>query len=86
VVSAEQAASVEQIFEAALECVPSLRTAYVAMACGDNEVLRREVEDLLAHTQTPEQFHQEPVLNLPAQEPRDSQASTLTSDGPVGAL
>ncbi|MEJ7713472.1 MAG: hypothetical protein WKF84_27415 [Pyrinomonadaceae bacterium] len=38
---------VEEVFSAALDCVPETRAAFVKEACGDDAELRREVESLL---------------------------------------
>src|SRR5690348_4059242 len=39
---------VKALFQAALDRPAGERTAFVAMACGDNDEVRREVESLLA--------------------------------------
>jgi hypothetical protein len=39
---------VERLYHAVLECEESERAAFLARACGDDEVLRREVESLLS--------------------------------------
>jgi hypothetical protein len=49
---------VARVCESALEREPSMRAAYVAEACGDDETLRREVESLLAYEGTPLLFEQ----------------------------
>src|SRR5205085_1741342 len=40
--------AVDAILQAALACEPERRDAVVAVACGDDEALRREVDSLLA--------------------------------------
>ena len=44
---------VTQVHEAALERDPSSRQAFLAVACAEDEELRREVDSLLAHEATP---------------------------------
>src|SRR5688500_15743382 len=44
---------VTQDYEAALDCAPERRAAFLADACGADIDLRRVVDSLLAHTSTP---------------------------------
>src|SRR5262245_55951254 len=45
---------IDKLFEAALECQPPERAAFLDTACADDEELRSEVESLLAsHERTP---------------------------------
>src|SRR5258705_11240681 len=47
---------VDEVCDGALDRDPGERAAFVAAACGDDEALRQEVEALLAHAQTGEDF------------------------------
>ncbi len=43
---------VNELYDAALECIPSERAAFLAEACAGNEELRREIESLLAASES----------------------------------
>lgn len=58
---------VERICQAALEHDTAARAAFLAEACQGNEVLRREVESLLAHATSAGAFMETPALNVAAQ-------------------
>src|SRR5215469_2894567 len=47
---------IEQIFSAAAELAEPERSALVKQACGEDEELRREVQSLLAHDPTGDEF------------------------------
>jgi eukaryotic-like serine/threonine-protein kinase len=53
---------VEELFNRALEQDESRRAEFVEHSCGDDEVLRREVESLLAQTKKAEHFIDSPAL------------------------
>ncbi|HMB81675.1 MAG TPA: serine/threonine-protein kinase, partial [Vicinamibacterales bacterium] len=53
---------IEEICHAALDRDVADRQAFIAAACGDDAALRHEVEALLAHAHTAEQFLAEPAL------------------------
>ena len=56
-------ARVKELFEGALALAPSLRSSYIASACGDDDALRRQVEALLAsHEQANSFLETPPVL------------------------
>src|SRR5271167_1739980 len=55
---------VEALCQAALERQASERAAFLAKACGDDEVLRREVEALLAHEAEAAKFTEAPALEV----------------------
>jgi serine/threonine-protein kinase len=61
--------AVDAILQAALACEPARRDAVVAVACGDDMALRREVESLLAeHVDDADDFLERPaaeVLGVP---------------------
>jgi eukaryotic-like serine/threonine-protein kinase len=52
----ERRRRVEELCDAALSRTGADRATFVAAACADDEALRREVEALLAHAQTAEEF------------------------------
>jgi len=75
---------IEDLCHAALQCDPSDRAAFLASACGGDEALCREVESLLVHADTAEDFIEITALQIIAQR----RASTGWDDGeaplPVG--
>jgi Tol biopolymer transport system component/tRNA A-37 threonylcarbamoyl transferase component Bud32 len=71
----DQWARVKELFEGALALAPSQRSPFVESACGDDDALRRQVEELLAsHEQaksfleTPAVLGDMPSLNLEGQQ------------------
>jgi serine/threonine protein kinase/Flp pilus assembly protein TadD len=57
---------VEELYHAALEKDESQRTAFLREVCGDDKMLRNEIESLLAYEREAEQFIESPVVELPA--------------------
>jgi len=55
---------VEDLYHRALELDESQRLEFLEHSCGDNEVLRREVESLLAHQKAAERFIESPALEV----------------------
>ena len=53
---------IEELCYAALERAPADRAAFLADACAGDEVMRREVESLLAHEANAEKFLSAPAL------------------------
>jgi dienelactone hydrolase len=49
VITPERWQRLEEIFHAARDQDPAVRSAYLGRACGDDESLRRQIESLLAH-------------------------------------
>lgn len=47
--STEQWERIEKLFQSAMELEPTKRAAFLAEACGDDQVLRREIESLLVY-------------------------------------
>jgi eukaryotic-like serine/threonine-protein kinase len=47
---------VEQLLQSALKLEENYRADFLKQACAGDEVLRREVESLLAHREHPEDF------------------------------
>jgi serine/threonine-protein kinase len=68
---------IENVCHAALNCDPAVRAAFVATACAGDEVLRREVEALLAHAQTADDFLATPLKALAAEALADAGTSLL---------
>ena len=64
---AERRRRVEEVCDAALEREGPERAAFVAAACGADDVLRHEVEALLGHAQAAERFLAAPIGALAAQ-------------------
>ena len=58
---AERRLLVEDVCEAALQREEGDRTQFVAVACGDDEALRREVEALLSHAERADRFFATPI-------------------------
>jgi serine/threonine protein kinase/Tfp pilus assembly protein PilF len=65
-VKPERWQQVEQLYHSALEKEASERSAYLAAACADDEALRREVESLLAHEDSAQNFIESPALDVAA--------------------
>ncbi|HKE60750.1 MAG TPA: serine/threonine-protein kinase, partial [Pyrinomonadaceae bacterium] len=68
---------VEQLYHAALECPAEQRPAFLAEACGADEVLRREVESLLAYEDRAENFIETPALDVAAKMMAQEQGVTV---------
>jgi serine/threonine protein kinase len=58
---------VERLYQAALEREPSQRAAFLNQACAGDEVVRREVESLLAYEPQAESFIEAPAMQMAAQ-------------------
>jgi len=74
---------VEELCQRALELNESRRAEFLQSACGGNDELRREVESLLAHERTAEQFIESPALEvagkLAAKEPDNGKSPIGTT-------
>lgn len=57
----EQWQKVKKILEAALEYPPDERERFLDKICGDDESLRREVENLLASSENADSFMEQRV-------------------------
>ncbi len=55
---------VKELCDRALDLDESRRAEFIAQSCGDDEVLRREVESLLAHEKAAEHFIDSPALEV----------------------
>jgi len=62
--TSEQWQRVKEVFEAAFESGPAVRTAFLAQACAGDDELRREVESLLAAHDADSGFMNNPVGRL----------------------
>jgi serine/threonine-protein kinase len=65
-IQSERRYQIEQICEAALKRQGSERAAFLKEACGEDEALRREVEQLLSHEETAKTFLESPALEAAA--------------------
>lgn len=70
---------IDELFEAALECSPQDRAAFLEKACGGDQQLRREVEKLLKIDEQATEFIQANVFEVAAR------IITSPSDGPARA-
>src|SRR4030042_3603302 len=59
---------VERLYNAALECEPTRRSAFLAEACAGEEPLRAEVDSLLAHGEQARSFIEAPAMEVMARE------------------
>ena len=57
---------IERLYHSTLKVEPSQRATFLREACADDEVLRREVESLLAQQKQAESFIEAPALELAA--------------------
>jgi len=58
---------IEELFHAARVRPTSDRSAFLADACADDDRLRRNVESLLAESESPDDFLAGAVVSIPAQ-------------------
>lgn len=63
----EQWREIERLYHAALEREKSARPAFLAKACAGDELLRREVESLLAQEEKAETFLESPAIEVVAE-------------------
>ncbi|HYE74745.1 MAG TPA: serine/threonine-protein kinase, partial [Blastocatellia bacterium] len=63
----ERIKQIKELFQAALECEPQARAAFLAEACAGDEDLRREVESLLIWETQAENFIEKPALKVAAE-------------------
>jgi serine/threonine protein kinase/Tol biopolymer transport system component len=75
--AAPQWQQIDQLLEAALELTPAERAAFLDQACAADEVLRREVESLLAAHEQAGSF---------IETPPDELAAAMLADGQAGAM
>src|SRR5262245_66434405 len=58
---------IEELYHRALECAPAERAAFLDAACAGNQVLRQEVESLLAYDEPSQHFITTPLAGLAAE-------------------
>jgi len=75
-IQSERWHQIEQICEAALKRQVSERAAFLKEACGEDEALRQEVEQLLAHEKTAKVFLEAPALEAAAKMLADAQGES----------
>src|SRR3984893_12079522 len=68
-VTPERWQRVKELFEAALERAPEERAAFLNQACSDDEVVRRELESLLAAHDEAFSFMNTPAAHILVDEP-----------------
>jgi serine/threonine protein kinase len=76
-----QLGKLRQIFDAAAEQNPRNRSAFIAEACGSDEALRREVEQLLDAHESETAWIDRPLLDVVPLEPRASGSAALSWEG-----
>ncbi len=62
----ERYARIQELFEAVADLPPNEHAAFLDQSCREDELLRREVESLLAADADPDSFVERPVFSLPA--------------------
>jgi serine/threonine protein kinase/Tol biopolymer transport system component len=82
-VKSERWEQIDKLFHAALEHEPQERAAFLAQACDGNQLLREEVESLLASHQQAESFIESPAADIAADLIAHNQ-SRLTAGRTVG--
>ncbi len=76
---------IEQLLRSALERKENERAAFLKEACAEDEVLRREVESLLAYQSQAEKFMEAPALEVEAKALAEEQAQPSASgEGMIG--
>jgi serine/threonine-protein kinase len=71
--------TIEEIFHAALDCGPDQLDAFLERTCGDDERLRRKVEELLAAHRRAGSFIETPVGALATSIVEDGKRTSLTA-------
>jgi serine/threonine protein kinase len=77
---------VEQLYHGALEQPPEGRSEYLSQACGDDEDLRREIEELLAYDGTRDKLIDRPAWEHTSGVPATRQLAAGTLLGPYRVL
>jgi eukaryotic-like serine/threonine-protein kinase len=75
---------VEELCHSALELQGSQRDEFLERACGNDEVLRREVESLLAHEKNAERFIESPALEAMGKLVANERATTAKEENLIG--
>jgi len=76
---------VEELYHRALEVDESRRAEFLKRSCGNDEVLRREVESLLAHEKTAEHFIESPAIEVMGKLVANQPAQTGTKGKLIGS-
>jgi serine/threonine protein kinase/tetratricopeptide (TPR) repeat protein len=76
---------VEQLYHRALELDESRRAEFLEQSCQGNEVLRHEVESLLAHETAAERFIESPALELMGKLMANERATSGREAGRIGS-
>jgi serine/threonine protein kinase len=74
---------IEEIYHSSLERDGEHRSAFLADACGGDELLRREVESLLAHQARAERFMETPALEAAAKSLSEDKFSLEIDEQPL---
>lgn len=82
----QQWEKIKEVFTAALEQPVDVRAQFLADACGDDEMLRREVESLLDAHEEPKHLLEKHAFDLPAQLRTDGQSYEGKRFGPYRIL
>jgi serine/threonine protein kinase/Tol biopolymer transport system component len=77
---------IDRLCRSALQQEPSQRAAFVEEACAGDEVLRREVESLLAQGEGAENFLEAPALQVAAKALAQDQARSPTRGGEAASM
>jgi serine/threonine protein kinase/Flp pilus assembly protein TadD len=72
-----QLQTVKEMFHRALDCDPAERSAFLDNTCGDDAVLRREVEELLASHQEATDFIESPLVAIATRIVQDTETDLL---------
>ena len=81
----DRESDLERICQAALERPVAERVAFLAEACGGDEALRRDAEDLLAHESAAASFLEEPLAGRLAPEAGASAGPALAAGQRLGS-
>jgi tetratricopeptide (TPR) repeat protein/predicted Ser/Thr protein kinase len=65
---AERWRKIQQVYHSAIEQEADSRAAFVATACAGDEEMRQEVESLLAHSETSDDFLEKPAMQVAAKQ------------------
>ena len=75
---------IDELLQSALEREPSQRSAFLDQACAGDELLRKEVESLLAYEKKVESFIEAPALKVEAMSLADEERSRLAAGLLIG--
>ena len=73
---------IEDLFDRALEMDESRRAEFLEHSCGGDDVLRREVESLLAHEKRAEHFIESSALEIMSKQIAHEQADSCQRNYP----